>query len=135
MFKLAKIMNSGINVPEIEKIKKKADIKLSEGCLLNIKDGVLDSFESASLPMYITLEAADENYGGEVRCYRVCHGMVFYTRLIGDVEPLKVGVKVDVFTGNGQATDVTSDTANPIAEVVSLCSAKRMGDKIKVKLL
>lgn len=133
MFKLIKIQNSGINVPELEKLKKLSSTTIKRGEALIVEDGFVKSAPETAKPNYIAFSEAAYN-SGDVVCYPVSSDMLFETSVNADPTALLMGAKVTI----GKDTDgcsvcVTATTASGVATIVDLMGASESGDKVTVK--
>lgn len=129
MFKLIKILNSGVNVSETVKIKKSASLSIKRGVAITIVDGYASLTAPTVKPEYITI--ADSPTGkSSVMCHPVMDNMLFETTVNAAPTSLTVGSKVTI---SANSDCVTATTASGVATVVELMDAKASGDKITVK--
>ena len=133
MFKLIKILNSGRNVPEPEKLNKFSNISVKAGEALILDDGEVAPCPSSVTPSYIAFADADES-AETVVCYPVSKDMIFETTVNANPSALLVGYKVTIGQDDdGCSVCVTSTTTSGVATIVSLDGATQAGDKVTVK--
>lgn len=133
MFKLIKILNSGVNVPENVKLPKSTSLEVKMGSALTLAGGSVANCGASAAPTYI---AAQNAAAGEssVLCYAVSGNMLFETTVSAAPAALKIGDKVTLGTdADGAAVNVTATTTSGVATVIDLAGAKNAGDKITVK--
>lgn len=129
MFRLIKILNSGVNVPETVKLKKSATLDVKMGSAIVIVDGIVTLATPNAKPTHIALSDAG-NGTTSIPCYPVFENMLFETTVNADPSALQVGSKVTI-SANSEC--VTSTTSSGVATVVELLGAKAAGDRITVK--
>ena len=132
MFRLIKIENSGVNVPEPVLLKKDTATKIAIGTALVINEGIAVMCGSAAKPEYISYENAPAE-NDTVLCYRVNSNMLFEVAVTAEPTSLTVGSKVTLAADEDGCMSLVSATAGGAAEVADLCSAKLAGDKITVR--
>ena len=134
MFKLIKINNVGVNVPEPISLKKDANTILGPAAALVINaSGNAANCGETTKPKYISIKGAGK---GETRilAYEITPNMVFLTKLIGEAETLKVGNKVTLCSDeNGFTSFVSSTTTSGVATIYDLSEASGAGSNIAVK--
>lgn len=133
MFKLIKIQNSGVNVPEPMLLKKSASLVVKIGEALVITDGLLAKCPATTTPTHISLSNGE--YGeSEVTVFEVNSNMIFETTVNADPSMLDIGAKVTIANApDSSATRVSATTASGVATIVDLMNAENVGDKINVK--
>ena len=133
MFKLIKILNSGVNVPEPCRLKKDSAAEIKMGAALILNSGNATNCSSTTRPEYIALE--DGKIGNDyVMAYAISENMIFEAPVTESPESLTDGVSVTLAKdGNGAATGVSATTASGVAKIVSLDGAANAGDKVTVK--
>ena len=133
MFKLIKIQNSGINVPEPQKLNKLSTASIKLGEALVIENGEIKSCPATSTPTYVAFASAPE--GSEsVVCYPVNSDMLFETTVNAAPTALLIGSKVTIGKdSDGCSVCVSATTASGVATIVSLDEAAKAGDKVTVK--
>ena len=133
MFKLIKIQNSGVNVPEPMLLKKPSTLVVKIGEALIITDGLLAKCPATTVPTHISL--SDGVYGDtKVAVFEVNSNMIFETTVNADPTLLMIGQKVTIANApDGSATRVSATTASGVATIVDLMDAENIGDKINVK--
>lgn len=133
MFKLIKIQNSGVNVPEPMILGKSAGIEIKIGEALILEEGLLYPCTATTKPTHVAIRNA--NYDEDLAVvYEVNPNMLFETTVDDDPADLKVGEKVTISTDeDGCAVNVSSSTASGVATIVDLMGATDIGDKVTVK--
>ena len=131
MFKLIKIQNSGVNVPEPTTLSK-GNRAVCRGELLILSGGKVASPTTTTLPTHIALgeASADEN---TVTCAQICPQMLFECPVKeGTPSTLVVGSKVCLALENGSAVGVSTTTTSGVATVYDTLGAEEPGDKILI---
>ena len=133
MFKLIKIQNSGVNVPEPMILKKAGGIEVKIGEALLLEDGLLSPCLATTKPTHVAIKSAD--YGDDyVTVYEVNSNMLFETTVDDDPTSLDIGQRVTVVTDeDGCAVKVSATTSSGVATIVDLMGASKIGDKLTVK--
>ena len=132
MFRLIKIENSGVNVPEPIKIKKEMGSEITAGEALVAASGNVEPCPITEKPTYIALGNADM-YDEYAYCYRVHPHMLFEVEISKTPDALFVGNRVKLAANdNGAITMVSSDLGGP-AEILEIESNCKAGDRITVK--
>ena len=132
MFKLLKIENARMNVPEPEFLEAKAGEEIALGEALVLSGGVLTKCSATVAPAFVAMgikSAGDANRALPV-C-RVERNQVWEVPITAAPTELKVGDKVTVHTDGLQ---VTATTTSGVVSVVSLNGASAAGDKIVVRI-
>ena len=133
MFKLARNLSSGANVPEPCRLPLPSDMEYRYGAAVLLKDGsIYNAFENEK-PTFITGESAKENEKTRITCYPITSSMIFEAPLIGDPTNVSVGSKVNLAVDNGFAIGVSDDTNNGFVTIFSLNGAKKSGDRVYVR--
>ena len=125
MFKLIKIENGRMNVPEPE--YHVANTALDAGQAVSLSSGKL--VKNTSAPTHITLASAKAN-DKKVPCVRIESAQV-YEVPVSAAPTAAVGAKVALGTDGTSVSGAASESG--IATVVSLNGAKASGDKIIVR--
>ena len=125
MFKLIKIENGRMNVPEPEYLVANTD--LAAGQAVSLSSGKL--VKNTTTPTHITLASAKAN-DAKVPCVRIESAQV-YEVPVSATPTASVGAKVAISTDGTSVGGAASETG--IATVVSLNGAKVSGDKITVR--
>lgn len=133
MFKLIKIQNSGINVPELEKHTKSYSKVIKAGEALIFDEGEMASCPTTTMPTHMSFATAGEDVD-YVICYPITGDMLFETTIKHDPSALFTGSKVTL----GKDTDncsicVTADTNSGFVTIVDKMDATKAGDKVTVK--
>ena len=131
MFKLLKIENARMNVPEPEFLDAKAGEEIAIGEALVLSGGVLTKCGATTRPAYIAMgvkPAGDVNRALPV-C-RVESNQVWEAPISAAPGELKVGDKITIAA---DALQVTATTASGVASIVSLNGAAAEGDAVIVR--
>ncbi len=126
MFKLIKIENGRLNVPE--PIVYEASVAVSEGEALALASGRLAKCGTTTKPEYIAMGNATA--GEKVAVCRVESNQVYEAPISAAPGELAVGSKVKL---DANAAGVTADTASGVATIVNLNGAKAAGDTVIVR--
>ncbi len=133
MFKLIKIVNSGVNVPEFVTLDKPSSLTIKQGAALAIHDGLAAFCMDDETPTHICAEVTREN-SDTVVCFEVNANMHFEVPLDSDPEGLSVGDLVSVSYDVDDCPVLVSPSVDVgQAVVVDLQGATAEGDKITVK--
>lgn len=125
MFKLIKIENGRMNVPEPEYFV--ANAALTAGQSVALSGGKLVS--NTAKPTHITLGPAKEA-GDTVPCTRIDSSQVYEVAITAAPTSLNVGDKVTIDTS---AASVTATKDGGVVTIVSLNDATTAGEKILVR--
>ena len=129
MFKLIKIIHSGVNVPEAQ-ILSKGERTISRGEALVLSAGKVTPCPTTSLPTYIALADAKAE-DDTVACAMVNPNMVFECPITeGSATALTVGTKVCLTEKNGKTVGINSTTTSGVATVYDTLGASAIGDKV-----
>ena len=132
MFKLIKILNSGINTPE-PIILPKAEVAVTQGELLVLSGGKLTKANATTAPTHLALAAA-KAADGETVCAAIIPDMIFECPVAaGTPAALSIGSKVCLEISEGTTVGVNTTTASGVATVYNAMTATAVGDKILVK--
>ena len=132
MFKLLKIENARMNVPEPVFHEATLDEAISIGEALVLTDGKLTKCGATSAPQFIAIGqigASDTNR--KVAVCRVESNQVYEVPVTEDPTDLKVGDKVTV---GEDGLRVTANTASGVVTVENLNGASAVGDTIVVRI-
>lgn len=133
MFKLIKIINSGVNVPEPIRMPKASGKTVKSGTLLTVINGELSDCGATTTPTYVALADASAE-APEAICAAINGNMYFDAPITESPASLKIGAKVTLATdGDGAAYALSTTTSGGVATVIDLCGATSVGDKITVK--
>lgn len=130
MFKLIKILNGRMNVPEPEFLPVTANEEYTEGEALKIASGKVTKASGTNAPTHIALGA--EVKDGILPVARIDKTMVFEAPVTYSDTALAVvlGTKLTIATDGAGVTDVTT---SGVATVVDTLDAnKTAGDKVLV---
>ena len=133
MFKLIKIQNSGVNVPEPQNLEKDESLTVKAGDALVIENGVAVPCSATAVPTHIAV--ANGKIGDKkLIAYTVNENMLFETTVNADPSGLAVGQKVTLGKDDdSSASCVTANTSSGVATIIDLMGAKNPGEKITVK--
>lgn len=131
MFKLAKILSSGSNVPELQKLPPAPDMSFKYGAALVLREGMAFNAMADETPTYICCE--NSTSGKDITCYPITADMIFETTLNGDPANIYVGDKVKLSSELGAAMAVSDVTSGGTITIFNLNGAKNSGDKIYVR--
>lgn len=132
MFKLKRIISSGVNVPEPELIPLAPNLYSEAGAALAMsEDGLLDIGDYKTMPTHILIAKANKNdlYG---LCYRITPNMIFETTLYGDPKYLYEGMNVTLYNDKKGVNCVTDSTESGVATIYDMAGAKKSGDRLLV---
>ena len=134
MFKLIKIINSGVNVPELRTMNKDTNVSARSGELLKMNSaGRLTNCSYGDKPKYIAVSSAERNEPYVV-CFEIMPNMLFESRLNGEPRDVSVGMKVSLEGDeDGYLSSVSSSNEYEIATIYDMTETKRYGDKIVVR--
>lgn len=133
MFKVIKILNSGVNVPEPHIVTKTLSANFKRGIAFKLSGGKAVACSATEKPKYIALEEPAETQT-RMLCHAVNENMLFETYINADPSALSVGDTVTIgMDSNNLPGCVTATTASGVATIVDLCGAKAAGDKVVVK--
>ena len=132
MFKLKRIISSGVNVPEPELLTVEPGLYSEAGAVLVMtEDGLLSVGNYKTKPTHVLL--ATVNKGDErALCYRINSDMIFETTLFGDPEYLYEGARVTLYNDTTGVMSVTDTTDEGVATVYDMAGAKKSGDSLLV---
>lgn len=133
MFKLIKIVNSGVNVPEPCRLPKSKSAVIKMGAALLLNEGSATNCARTNFPKYIAMEDGVEGKD-YVTAYQVTGNMIFETTVDADPSSLVIGDLVTLSTdASGATVCVSTITTSGVATIVSLEGATKAGDIITVK--
>ena len=133
MFKLIKIQNSGVNVPEPQSLEKNESLNVKAGDALVIENGFAVPCSAAATPTYIAV-ASSKIGDKKLFAYAINENMLFETTVNADPTGLAVGQKVTLGKdADNSASCVTANTSSGVATIIDLMGAKNPGEKITVK--
>lgn len=132
MFRLIKIENARINVPEPEYLDVTAAEAVSEGEALVLASGKLTKCGATVAPEFIAMASlsADATKRTIAVC-RVEKNQVYEVPVTAAPTSLKVGDKV---TLNTDGLQVTATTTSGVVTIVDLNGATAAGDKVVVRI-
>ena len=131
MFKLAKIENGRMNVPEPEYIEVKEAEAVVIGEDLVLTAGKLTKCGSTTVPGYISMgEVSASATKRVIAACRIEENQVYEVEVTEAPTSLVPGAKVTI---SADALGVTATTTSGVAKVVALNGASAIGDKITVR--
>ena len=135
MFKLTKILNSGINVPEVERIPAVSGINYNVGMAINASAGTAANCTATTKPTHVCAQKLGAGECDFVLCYPISADMLFEAPISASPASVAVGAKLTLaLDESGRAYGVTATVTNGVATVIDTCGATAAGDKITVKL-
>ena len=133
MFKLIKILNTGVNVPEPEQLPCETNLALDAGaCVIyDSASNKIYSGDQTETPTHVLIK---ESKPGDsfALCYRISPDMIFEVPITGNPEVLRNGMSVELSLRNGHGAYAISDIADGPAKIYSLEGATKPGDKVLV---
>ena len=132
MFRLLKIENARMNVPEPEYLEVTDGEAVAEGEALVLASGKLTKCGATAAPAYIAMgvkTAADTKR--TIPVCRVEKNQVYAVPVTAVPTALKIGDKVTLYADGMQ---VTATTSGGVITVVDLCGATAIGDEIIVRI-
>lgn len=132
MFKLIKILNSGVNVAEPCYVNAQAATSYTAGAVAKLDGGVLKACAAGDTPTHLVGETLAAGEAERVLAYPISGDMVFEAPVNASPEGLTVGGKVTLAIEGGEALALTA-TAGGAAEIYELSGAAAIGDKISVR--
>ena len=131
MFRLLKIENARMNVPEPEYLDAKASEVISIGEALTLSGGVLTKCTGTTKPTHIAMgEKAAADTNRRMPACRVESNQVYAVPVTAAPTSLVPGSKVTIYTDGMQVTATTTDG---VATVVDKNGAAAVGDEIIVR--
>ncbi len=131
MFKLIKILNSGVNVAEPVLCKKNAATVFDIGTPVKLSGGKLVNVGATTAPTHIITENVTS--GEYVYAHEITPDMVFETVVSEDPTSLAVGDAVTLEIEDGAAIAVTATANGGIATIYDLAGASEIGDTVYVR--
>ncbi len=132
MFKLVKILHSGVNVAEGRYMPAREDEGYPIGSVAMLKDGTLTACGSTDAPDYVI---GEEISGGRAIAfaYPISPDMIFETAISGDPTAVNKGDTVTLSIENGAALGVSTSTSGGVAEIYDKTGANKSGDSVFVR--
>jgi len=132
MFRLLKIENARMNVPEPVYLDVKASEAVEEGEALVLTSGKLTKCGATATPEYIAMAAkAATDTARTIPACRVESNQVYAVPVTAAPTSLVAGSKVTLYTDGLQVTATTTDG---VVTVVDTNGAKAIGDEIIVRI-
>lgn len=133
MFRIVKILNGRVNVPEPVKMPASTSANYAFGDALKLSSGVLAQCAATDKPEYIAMESASGV--SALLVAPVSSDMVFEVPVTAAPTSLKVGNKVTVGVVSSHADAVTATTTDGVVTVFDLNNAKAAGDFILCRVV
>lgn len=130
MFKLVKILNSGVNTPEPVHLPKDVGVSLEFGSAVKLSGGKIVAAGAADTPTHIVAEK--DASGDKILVFEISHDMIFETVVTEDPDELLVGDAVTLEIAEGSAIAVSA-TEGGKATVYDLTGCHEIGDSILVR--
>lgn len=134
MFKLNKIINGRMNVPEMEYLPVTASETFTEGEALILSGGKLTKASGTTKPTYIAAKSyvAPATGAEKLPCFRVARDMVFTAPVTfsSTAVAIVLGSKVTIDSDGLGVTDVTTSGVATVVDTLSAGSTN--GDLIEV---
>lgn len=131
MFRLIKIENARMNVPEPEYLTATASEAITIGEALVLASGALTKCGATTKPTFIAMAGLSADATDRViPVCRVEPNQIYEVETAADASAAVVGTKVTLHTDGLQ---VTATTTSGVAEIVSTNGAAAAGDKILVR--
>ena len=131
MFKLIKIMNSGVNVPEPVMLQK-GEREISRGEALVLTAGKATPCGTTTAPTHIALANAEVT-DTAIACMAISPNMVFECPITeGSPTLLTVGTKVCLTQKSGKTVGINGTTTSGVATVHDTLGATLVGDKVLI---
>ena len=132
MFKLKKIINSGVNVPEPELCSVYLNHAVKAGSALHDDMGTLVLGDAAAKPTHIAIN--DIPKGAHMAlCYRISPDMLFEVPILSDnVSAISIGANL-CLQDNGGYLALCDLSADNCAVIYDLNGARNDGDTVYVK--
>ena len=133
MFKLIKILNSGINVPEVVKLKASTTKSYLAGEALVLSGGTAVSASATTKPTFIAAANAPKGVS-EIAAYPISTDMIFECTVSATPTSLSRGSVVTLkIDADSRAMGVSATTESGVATVYDTLNAKAAGDKLLVR--
>ncbi len=132
MFKLLKIENARLNVPEPEYLEATEDEAIEMGEALVLSGGKLTKCGATATPTFIAMgSVAADNAKRTIAVCRIEKNQVYEVPVTAAPTALKAGDKVTLHTDGLQ---VTATTTSGVVTIVALNGATAAGDKVAVRI-
>ena len=133
MFKLIKILNTGVNVPEPEQVGCNNALSLDAGtCVVyDESSGKIDLGNQNTTPTHVLVKAVKKG-DSTALCYRITPEMIFEVPVIGDPSSLYVGISVELAIEANHGAYAVTDVEDGPAKLYSFSNATKHGDKVLV---
>ena len=135
MFKLKRIVNSGVNVPEPELLQSQTSVFLKAGSTAYAKDGLIAPGGEGTVPTHVLLRNKDK-LEREALCYRIYPDMIFEVEVVGDnVGALSKGKKIRLYNDGYGYSKCSDEVEGGVALIVDMNGAVKSGDTVYVSFI
>ena len=134
MFKLIKILNSGVNVPETVRLTKSSLDEIYAGIPVRLESGVVTVCDIHDKPTHMTVQHAEAGTN-TVMCHEVSPNMIFETYFNEAPEELYIGSKTSFAQDNNDMPGCIdyAENAGGSVTIVDMPRNASAGDKVSVK--
>ena len=132
MFKLKKIINSGVNVPEPEMLHAQSTLALESGSTVYSNLGIITAGGQTTKPTHVIIKSKAK--GEEmVLCHRISPNMIFEVEIVGnDVSDLLDGDKICLLNDGNGYSKCSTTTDGGVATIYDMNGATKSGDTVLV---
>lgn len=132
MFKLTRIINSGVNVPEPEMLPVQSSIIFAAGSTAVLNGGTLTLGNETTKPTHIIIRKKPKGENVAL-CYRINPNMIFKVQIVGDyIDNLCEGKIVCLHTDGLGYTKCSDTTEGGVALINDMNGAIESGDSVYV---
>lgn len=133
MFKLKKIINSGVNVPEPELCSVYLSHAVKAGSALHEESGTIGLGNSEAKPTYIAINDIPKG-SSKALCYRITPDMIFEVPLRSEyAESQLIGVSLGLLDNGKGYIELNDSPTENCAFLYDLNGARNDGDTVLVK--
>ncbi len=133
MFKLRKILTSGVNVAEGVYLTAASGTTYKIGAAAKLSGGKAVMAGATDMPTHIIGENLEAGAASRVFCYPVLPEMVFETEFSVVPTSILEGSKVTLAVSDGVAYGVTATTASGVATIYDMAGAAAAGDTVYIR--
>lgn len=132
MFKLKKIFNSGVNVPEPEIVPVQPPLSGKPGCAFVLSEGKLIRGDGLTMPSYINIAPIKSSDTSAI-CYRITPDMLFEVEIMGeDISSVENGMKLPIYLEKNAFCKVGDIPEDGLATVYDTNGATKDNDTVYV---
>ncbi len=133
MFKLKKILNSGVNVPEPEIVHAQPSIDLAAGSTAYSNAGTLTRGGATTKPTHVLIRTKEKGTE-QALCYRITPEMIFEVEVVGDnIGEIYAGDSICLYQEGAEGYSKCCDTfEGGVALIKDKNGATKSGDTIYV---